>query len=333
MGQPLEQHQEQHACGVSSTDVEDWGRVETTNKCYGATTCRVLAPEIFREVKAKSKPAFNGNFTEVGKAIESREEFDAVRRAIVSCPGKAIRWVEQPKVSQVGLPSVFDVYPELIEDDVYYMGFSDKTTFGCAGFFIHRGEGRNILIDPPIAHPKLVDAVNRMGGVQHLLFTHVDHTGNQEAWHTATKARRLMHTADVVHVKNEYSPFPVTKDFETLLELQPLETTTLEGTSDFRIVSTPGHTVGSLCFVYKDRFLFTGDSLANSRAIGHLICFRIQCWQDWATQIISMNELQAYTFQWVLAGHGEWRRFDTADEARSDLQRCLSWMQHRSMAA
>jgi len=289
------------------------------------------APTIFREVKAKSRSVFQGNFTEVGKAINSQEEHEAVRRAIFSCPMKAIRWIEQPKKSLRSSSPLYEGYPKLIEDNVYYMGFSDKTTFGCAGFFIHGKDGPNILIDPPIAHPQLVNAVKRMGGVQHLLFTHKDHTGNQAVWHEATGAPRLMHTKDVVYTKNNHSPFPVTKDFEMLLKLKPLESMTLEGVPGFIIMSTPGHTPGSLIFIYKSKFLFTGDSLAFSQAKGHLHAHRIQCWQDWGTQITSLSGLQEYSFQWVLPGHGDWQRFSSPAAAQMDLRRCLQWMREQEM--
>jgi len=36
---------------VSPPDIEDFGRVEVTEKCCGAMTCRVLASEIFKEAK------------------------------------------------------------------------------------------------------------------------------------------------------------------------------------------------------------------------------------------------------------------------------------------
>ena len=155
---------------------------------------------------------------------------------------------------------LFSGFPRLIEENVYYMGHSDTSTFGSAGFFI-RHEGHNILIDPPIVHPQLLAAVEQMGGVQHLCFTHVDHTGNANTWHEATRAPRLMHKADVVETENNYTPFPVTKDFEVLLDLNvPGTSINLEGLADFQIIHTPGHTPGSIMFLYKKKFLFTGDS-------------------------------------------------------------------------
>ncbi|CAE7207218.1 unnamed protein product [Symbiodinium natans] len=301
-------------------------RVEVTGKCVGAMTCRVLAPEIFHEVRTKSQPAFRGSFTEAGKEIRSEEEYHAVRRAVYSCPFKAIRWTRQPRKRPSTSSFVYEGYPKQVEGDVYYMGLSDKTTFGSAGFLIRCAGGQNVLIDPPIAHPKLVEALSRMGGVQHLLFTHVDHTANHGAWHEATKARRLMHRADVVRTHSDYSPFPVTSDFETLLELRPFETVCLDGVPDLQIIATPGHTPGSIMFLYKDRFLFTGDSLAFSPAKGHLHAHRIQTFQSWKLQEQSLQKLLSYDFCWVLPGHGDWKKYETASEARQDLRKCLAWM-------
>lgn len=307
-----------------ASDLEDWGQVEVSTKCFGAMTCRVLAP-LFQEVKAKSRPAYQGNFSEAGKDVTSEEEYHAVRQAVFSCPQKAIRWVRQPKVKLAGLPFVYEAFPQKIEDDVYFLGHSDVTTFGAAGFFI-QSQGSNVMIDPPIAHPKLVEAVNRMGGVHHLLATHVDHTANIGAWHEITKAPRLIHKADVVESKNDYSPFPVTKDYEVILSLKPLETATLKNMPDLEIIHTPGHSPGSIMFLYKKKFLFTGDSLAFSPAKGHLHAHRVQCWQSWELQTKSIEGLLNHDFSQVLAGHGDWKSYETTAAARADLERCLSWM-------
>ncbi|CAJ1440868.1 unnamed protein product [Effrenium voratum] len=310
------------------SDIEDWGRAEVTSKCVGAMTCRVLAPEIFREVVARSKPALGpGNFSEVGKDIASAEEYTAVRQAIFSCPFKAIRWSRQPRVRLEQLPPLYEGFPKRIEDNVYFMGHPDANTFACAGFFI-RHEGHNILIDPPIAHPKLLEAVQQMGGVQHLCFTHVDHTGNATAWYEATKASRLMHKDDMVEAENKYTPFPVTKGFEHLLELKAGETTALEGLAEFQIIHTPGHTAGSIMFLYKKKFLFTGDSLHYSAVKGHLVAARVQCWQSWELQTQSLERLPQ-DFQWVLPGHGDWRRFESPGAARASLDRCVWWMKRQ----
>ena len=272
------------------------------------------------------KSCCQGNFSEAGKDVTSEQEYHAVRQAVFSCPQKAIRWVRQPKMKLSSLPFVYEDFPQKVEENVYFMGHSDATTFGAAGFFI-QSEGNNVLIDPPIAHPKLVEAVSRMGGVHHLLASHVDHTANIAAWHQLfPKAARLIHRADVVETQNDYSPFPVTKDYETILKLKPLETVTLDHMKDLDIICTPGHSPGSIMFLYKKKFLFTGDSLAFSPAKGHLHAHRVQCWQSWELQTESLQGLLKHDFSWVLPGHGDWKRYPNPSEARADLERCVSWM-------
>ena len=56
----------------------------------------------------------------------------------------------------------------------------------------------------------------------------------------------------------------------------------------------PGHTPGSIFILYRDHFLFTGDSLHFSRADGRLTGFRLHCWQDWALQVESWAKLLPY---------------------------------------
>ena len=36
--------------------------------------------------------------------------------------------------------------------------------------------------------------------------------------------------------------------------------------------------------------------------------------------------LLPYNFCWVLPGHGDWKKYDTAAEAQAGLRTCLDWM-------
>jgi len=202
-----------------------------------------------------------------------------------------------------------------------------KNTFGAASFFIQRDDGNNMLIDPPDAHPELIGKLQALGGVKYLLFTHKDHCANHEKWHAATGAPRLMHKADMLYTASKYSPFPVTSMFEMQLALGPSESIFFDGCEDMRIIATPGHTPGGVCFLYQDKFLFTGDVLANSPAKGHLHAHRVQCWQDWSILTESIRQLQKYRFLWILPGHGDWRHFSTFDEAGTGIHQCVSWME------
>lgn len=310
--------------------VTDWGRVEVTDKCYGNMACRALAPELFLEVKAASRPALQGAFSEVGRDVRDKHEYQAVRRAIVSCPVKAIRWTRPAQLGRESgcPPPLYAGFPKVIEDQVYHVGYASMPTFAAQSYFIRRDDGRNMLIDPPEAAEDLVEALRTMGGVRFLLFTHEDHTGNHQRWHDLTEAPRLIHKSAVVHTKDPYSPLPVTSMFEMQLTLQPMDSSQpLEGVPELRAVHTPGHSKGDLCFVYRDKFLFTGDVLAHSPALGHLIAHRIECWKDWSELTRNILSLQSQRFLWVLPGHGDWRHFSTEEEAQSAVRECAAWME------
>jgi glyoxylase-like metal-dependent hydrolase (beta-lactamase superfamily II) len=66
----------------------------------------------------------------------------------------------------------------------------------------------------------------------------------------------------------------------------------------------PGHTEGSVAYLWRSRCLFTGDSLAWSFVENDLIAFRDFCWYSWEEQTESLTRLLDYDFEWVLAGHG-----------------------------
>jgi glyoxylase-like metal-dependent hydrolase (beta-lactamase superfamily II) len=90
-------------------------------------------------------------------------------------------------------------------------------------------------------------------------------------------------------------------------------------------IPTPGHTRGHVVFLYKDKFLFTGDHLAWSPARNTLTAFRSVAWYSWPEQIRSMEKLLAYNFEWVLPGHGDIHHSDRVTMHRH-LEQCVSWM-------
>src|SRR5262249_55467023 len=87
-------------------------------------------------------------------------------------------------------------------------------------------------------------------------------------------------------------------------------TNILEGREPTRIapdvlaVPVPGHTKGSVVFLFEDRCLFAGDSLAWSFEDEDLTAHRDYCWYSWSEQTKSLCRLLDYRFEWVLAGHG-----------------------------
>ncbi|NER78908.1 MAG: MBL fold metallo-hydrolase, partial [Leptolyngbya sp. SIO1D8] len=82
-----------------------------------------------------------------------------------------------------------------------------------------------------------------------------------------------------------------------------------------------GHTV----LLYQNRFLFTGDHLAWSGRLHQLYAFHRFCWYSWPAQIQSMERLTAYSFEWVLPGHGR-RHHGDVTMMRQQMAKCIAWM-------
>jgi glyoxylase-like metal-dependent hydrolase (beta-lactamase superfamily II) len=83
-----------------------------------------------------------------------------------------------------------------------------------------------------------------------------------------------------------------------------------------------------MVFLYKKKFLFTGDHLAWSPARQTLTAFPSVAWYSWAKQTESMAKLATYDFEWVLPGHGSLHH-DTNQNMRYHLQSCIAWMKTR----
>jgi glyoxylase-like metal-dependent hydrolase (beta-lactamase superfamily II) len=98
---------------------------------------------------------------------------------------------------------------------------------------------------------------------------------------------------------------------------------------DLLAIPTPGHTRGHIVFLYKQKFLFTGDHLAWSPSRKTLTAFRSVAWYSWPEQIRSMEKLLAYDFEWVLPGHGDMHH-DSPAKMREHLERCIAWMKTRN---
>ncbi len=228
--------------------------------------------------------------------------------------------------------------PQRIEDNVWAVGRPATKNFGALAYFVEL-PGGGVLVDVPEPTEELFRWLEAHGGVRWLFITHRDHAQH----HAAFAARfpgcvRILGAQDVNAHANTH--LDRTDDVELKLSnvLAPL---TLEGApltaadADFVVLPQPGHTPGSACLSYRGRFLFTGDHLAFSRALGHIVAPRLQCWQDWQTQTQSVEALASWAethglrFEWLLPGHGEWHRFaggGSSQQTAAELLRAVSWM-------
>jgi len=270
------------------------------SSCIDCDACRQIAPAVFHD-EARQSAVYHQPRTD--------DELLAAQKALISCPTASIG-----SERKHDMRAALAVYPELIEDDVYRCGFTSESSFGAFSYFIRRDEG-NILIDSPRFVGPLVRNITAMGGVGRMLLTHQDDVADHEKFHLRFGAERVLHREDV-------------RGRTSRIEVQPAGLEPIELERDLVMIPTPGHTKGHAVFLYRDRFLFTGDHLAWSESRRHLYAFRSACWYSWPEQIRSMERLLDYRFEWVLPGHGRPVHLP-AGEMHASLQQCVAWMKTR----
>jgi glyoxylase-like metal-dependent hydrolase (beta-lactamase superfamily II)/ferredoxin len=270
--------------------------------CIDCDACRQIAPKTFAEETDASivyhQPA-------------NEEETKRALMALVACPTASIGTLEHHD-AHIGI----DAFPELIAENVYYCGFNAESSFGAWSYLIVRpeDEGGNVLIDSPRFATQLVKKIEAMGGVRTMFLTHKDDVADHRRFAEKFNCQRVMHADDGAQ----------------RLGIEQV----IQGDDAFQIdqdliaIPVPGHTLGHVVLLYRNRFLFSGDHLAWSPNRNSLIAFRSACWYSWEEQTRSMEKLLNYDFEWVLPGHGRIRR-DSREGLRTHLERCIDWMKMR----
>ena len=87
-------------------------------------------------------------------------------------------------------------YPETIEENVSFCGFTAESSFGAWSYFIARPDG-NVLVDSPRAAGPLLAALEERGGVATLFLTHRDDVADHAALARRFGCERVMHADDV----------------------------------------------------------------------------------------------------------------------------------------
>lgn len=111
--------------------------------------------------------------------------------------------------------------------------------------------GKGAVIDPGEDAPALFKKVQELGlSLEYILNTHfhLDHTGATAELRSLSQAKVVMHAEDVPLFGGQVDGIVHDGD---LLSLGDLE---------LRVIHTPGHTPGGVCFYVQDT-LFTGDTL------------------------------------------------------------------------
>jgi glyoxylase-like metal-dependent hydrolase (beta-lactamase superfamily II)/ferredoxin len=274
------------------------GSVYVDSTCIDCGTCRWIAPEIFNE---------SGGFSRVWHQPENTADVKRAMMALVSCPTGSIGSVEKGDTAEA-----IAAFPERINGNVYHCGFHSEKSYGAASYLIQRPAG-NVLVDSPRFARPLVDQIAAMGGISVMALTHRDDVADHAEFAHEFGCKRLIHADD-----------DVIRDAEIKIEgYAPIEYD-----NEIKIIPVAGHTRGSVCFLYRERYLFTGDHLRWDTQRNHLAANRNVCWYDWTEQTRSMERLLDFPFEWILPGHGVRIRLP-APRMKDELRACIERMKRQ----
>ncbi len=249
------------------------------DSCIDCSVCRTIAPEVFGDGE--------GSACVVRQPQNEEEELKSFQ-ALISCPVSAIRTFSRKAPVQI-----HGSFPIRIEGDVYLTGYSSRKSYGALSYLVVHPEG-NWFVDSPRFSGHLVRRLRGLGGLKYIFLTHEDDVADCGRYAEEFGAERIIHREDSYAVPGA----------EILIEgLEPVPFG-----KDFLIIPTPGHTKGHMVLLYKNRYLFTGDHLAYSRRRGKLVAFKDYCWYSWEELKRSMRKLLEFEFEWVLPGHGYWKK-------------------------
>ena len=271
--------------------------------CIDCDTCSQLAPSVFRD---------HGEQCSVFHQPENEAETRLALMSLVACPTGSIGAMQKHD-AHIGI----NAFPMHLADNVYFCGFTSESSFGAWSYLIVRPaqDGGNVLIDSPRFATQLVKRIDEMGGVSQMLLTHRDDVADHKLFHEKFGCERVMHADDGARRLGVEQV--IKGEEEVFLD------------SDLIVIPTPGHTRGHVVFLYKQKFLFTGDHLAWSPKRHTLTAFPSVAWYSWSEQTRSMAKLENYSFEWVLPGHGDLHH-DSAANMRYHLRSCIQWMHTRS---
>jgi glyoxylase-like metal-dependent hydrolase (beta-lactamase superfamily II) len=241
--------------------------------CTNCAAARTVAPGLIVE---------RGGQSVFARQPQTPDEIRMAWRARLLCPTASVR-----TKSPADMPD--GVFPEGMTKSVYRLGYNAKSSYGAHSFLIRRDAG-NAMVDAPRWTRAVVTQLEEWGGLADILLTHRDDIADAERYAKHFGARVSIHKADHAsapfadHILEGKEPVPLADDLFA--------------------IPVPGHTKGSVVYLYDDRCLFTGDSLAWSFEQDDLRAWRDYCWYSWPQQIKSLARLLDVSFSWVLAGHG-----------------------------
>lgn len=252
------------------------GEFFVDSTCLNCDTCRQIAPEVF---------GADGKFAIVVAQPSSAEGKRKATQAVLCCPNGSIGMQDRAAVKEVMAD-----FPLLIEEDVYFSGFNSMKTAGANSYFVRNPAG-NWLICSPKFQGQLVANIERLGGLRYMFISHRDDVGD------AIKFREKFGCQLIIH-ETELDALP-----EPQIVIRGTEPIAL--TEQFTVIPAAGHTQGHCFLLYREKFLFGGDTLHFDRSNNRISIWGPDwTWFDYRIQAESAESLLKYRFEWVLPSHG-----------------------------
>ena len=173
--------------------------------------------------------------------------------------------------------------------------------------YVFKGKQSYLMVDAGFGNDNFLSGLIKLGiapeKITTILLTHTDsdHTG---AISLFTNPKIYMHRDEEQMINGQTAkmgPFKTRWKYGPYLLFNSNDTLAIDGLK-IRIIHTPGHTPGSVCFVINDDYLFTGDNLivVDGKAEHFIEKFNMNT----AQQIESIKALpDLKSFKYILMAH------------------------------
>ena len=139
--------------------------------CIDCDACRAIAPATFHDHAAQSS---------VYRQPENPEARRQALKALVTCPTASIGTESEAD----DVSAAVAAYPERIDENVYFCGFTSEESFGGWSYLIVRPpeRGGNVLVDSPRFTQPLVRRIRELGGIRQMFLSHKDDVADHAAF-------------------------------------------------------------------------------------------------------------------------------------------------------
>ncbi len=276
------------------------GEFYVDSSCIDCDTCRFVAPSTFIRSDDVQR-------SYVHHQPRSDEEQTRAQMALVACPTASIGTVHRTDARSAAAR-----FPEPVADNIHYCGFASESSFGASSYLVVRPEG-NWMVDSPRAAGPLLRRIGELGGVRRMLLTHRDDVADHAKFAKRFGCERAIHRIEAV---GGLAGVELQLDIDEPAKLD----------DQLWAIPLPGHTRGSIAYLYRDQYLFSGDHLWWSPPVGGLQASKRVCWYNWREQIQSMERLLDFRFEWVLPGHGRRYQAESPDAMHRELSALIERM-------